>query len=329
MIGSSIEPTSVVSFLLWDVIPNLAFVGSLTIFLTVTLRYRLLAVIAALGLMVVMFLVLTRLPYFVSAALSTYSFSQVFPSDLLPRIFFTDVMLNRLVMLLISVGFLALAAGLHPRKEQTGRRPLLLGTGNFVSCLGSSGNFLDFNLSQTLEARQVEEWTEMHEKYQHFSSTDIQKIEGTVAVQPGRLVALDLMITIESVSDEDTKNLLLSLNPGYQVRQLSLNGSDLDASDYDFSGGLMTIPLGERSTSAERLHIVADGVPIQSFRILGQQIGLVRVGFDGCRELVLLWSGELHFPSQIFRIDARRKLASYLRQCIRPNGLGKPPTGFF
>ena len=272
MIGGSIEPSSLLSFLIWDVVPNLALWGSLIIFLAVALRNRLLVVVIALALMVVMFFVLTRLPYFVSAALSTYSFSHVFPSDLLPRIFFGDVMINRLVMLILSVGFLAFAAALHPRQEQVGRRPVQLGVGTLAVGLGVAG-IIGLYLSQTLEIRQLEEWTEIHEQHQHFSATNIEKIEGTVAIQPGRVIALDLRITIDPIGNKDSKNLLLSLNPGYQIRLLSLDGTGLDSNDFDFTNGLLTVPTEEASASVvQQLHLVAEGVPDSSFAYLDSKL---------------------------------------------------------
>ena len=301
MIGSAIEPTSVISFLLWDVIPNLALWGSLTIFLTVALRHRLVVVIVALGLMVVFFFVLTRLPYFVSATLSTYSFGHVFPSDLLPRIFFADVIINRIVMLVVSAGFLALAAGLHPRQEQAGRQPVLLGSGASALVLGVAGIF-GLYLSQTFEARQVEEWAEIHEKHQHYSSTDIQKIEGSVTIQPGRRIALDLTVVIEPISDENTEKLLLSLNPGYQIRRLSFKGSDLDPGGYDFSEGLLTVPLGGSLTSTAQLRIVADGVPNPSFAYLDNKLDWSQLDYTDAENLFFYGQESYIFHPKYFAL---------------------------
>ena len=271
MIGSSIEPTSVISFLIWDIVPNLALWGSLTIFLAVVLRYRFLVVLVAIGLMVTMFFVSTRLPYFVGAALSTYSNSHVFPSDLLPRIFFTDVMVNRFSLLLISIGFLALAAALHPRQEQAGSRPLLIGSGTSALALGIAGIFALY-FSQTLELGQVKDWASLHQEHQGYSQTDVERIEGSVAVQPGRSVALDLMIAFDSSSDGIENDLLFSLNPGYRLQSLALNGSSLDSDDYSFSGGLLTISAEKSSSSTQILHLVAEGVPNSSFAYLDSSL---------------------------------------------------------
>lgn len=271
MIGSSIEPTSVISFLMWDVIPNLALWGSLTIFLAVVLRYRFLVVLVAIGLMVTMYFVTTRLPYFVGAALSTYSNSHVFPSDLLPRIFFTDVMVNRFSLLLISIGFVALAAAWHPRQEQAGRRPALFGAGASTLALGIAGIFTLY-FSQTLELRQGKEWASLHQEHQGYSQTDIERIEGSVAIQPGRRIALDLTITLDSAADRGGENLLLSLNPGYRLYSLALNGSSLDSSDYSFSDGLLTISSQRSLSTMDELHIVAEGVPDSSFAYLDSSL---------------------------------------------------------
>lgn len=271
MIGSSIELTSVISFLLFDVIPNLALWGSLTIFLAVALRSRLLVVLVALVLMIAMFFVLTRLPYFVSAALSSYSFNQVFPSDLLPRIFFTDVMINRVVMLLLAAGFLALAAGLHPRQEQVGRRPVLLGAGSLALFLGTGG-ILGLYFSQIAGFQQVDEWVELHRSYQYDSQTDIERVEGTVVLQPGRRIELDLTITLGPRDVGETNDVLLSLNPGYEVRGLTLNGTSLTTDDYEFSGGLLRVSNVETSSSREELRLVADGVPDSSFAYLDSSL---------------------------------------------------------
>lgn len=264
--GSSIEPTSVISFLLWDVIPNLALWGSLTIFLAIVLRVRLLVVVVALGLMVALFYFSTRIPYFVSAALSTYSNSHVFPSDLLPRIFHPDVMVNRFSLMLIAVGFLALAAAWHPRQERAGRRPILFGTGASLLVLGVVG-IVALYFSQIFELQQVREWATLHQQHHNSTQTDIERVEGEVAVIPGRRISLDLTITLDSTSAGEADKFLFSLNPGYQIQKLSLDGADLGSSDYSFAGGLLTVPR-ESVSSKEQLRIVAEGVPDSSFAYL-------------------------------------------------------------
>ena len=301
MIGSSIEPTSVISFLLFDIIPNFALWGSLTIFLTVVLRNRLFVVVVVLVLMVGMFYVLTRLPYFVTAALSTSSFNQVFPSDLLPRIFFADVMINRIVMLLLSAGFLVLAAALHPRQEPVGRRPVFLGAGSLVLVLGIAG-VLGLYFSESSKLRQVEEWAALHKAHQNASQTDIERIKGTVTLQPGRRIALDLSITIVSNDFGATKDLLFNLNPGYKIRTLTLNGKRLTSNDYQFEGGLLTVAREERSTSTEELQLVADGVPDSSFAYLDSALDFSEMDYSDFENLFFYGQENSIFHSNYFAL---------------------------
>ena len=82
--GGLIEPVSVLSFLIWDIVTNLLLWGSLTYFLAIVLRYRLLVALVVLSLMVGLFFLMRNLPADVADAMSIRGLA-VYPSELAPQ----------------------------------------------------------------------------------------------------------------------------------------------------------------------------------------------------------------------------------------------------
>ena len=258
-----IASENVVAFLVWDLVPNLMLWGALTIFLSIVVRWRVLVVLVVLSLMVFLLLVQEHIPSNISGLLSTVSAGLA--SEIAPRYFEQDVVLSRLCLLLASAGLLFLAAALHPRLVGAGKRIPQLGVGSALITVGILGIWGGLWIKQ-LEHEQFQQWKAVHEAQKLHSATDIEKISGTVEIRPGNKVRLELQIDVSSWGSKDSNSWVFSLNPGYHITNLQVNGTQ--EVPYDFQDGLLVIPKTSQDETAVKLHIEAVGKPNLAFALL-------------------------------------------------------------
>ena len=107
--GNLIELHSAASFLVWDLVPNLAFFGSLVLFLSTFIRSKAAVILIALSSLLVVFWVFLRLPLDISGSLVTTTGATLFPSEIAPRFVSTEILLNRFSLLFFTFGFVVLA----------------------------------------------------------------------------------------------------------------------------------------------------------------------------------------------------------------------------
>ncbi len=296
--GSAIEPASVLSFLVWDIVPNLMLWGSITIFLAIVLRYRLLVVLVGLALMIAWFFFSVRLPVFVAASLATTSSGTTWPSDLVPVFFSTDILINRASIVVLSIGFLALAAACHPRQVGSRARMTWAGTGvaSFVAVALSLGSLV---YSKLLDVKKFENWAAVHEQHQLHSATDIQSVRGTVDIRPGNSIHLDLTLTLKSLGGSSDDSWLLSLNPGFRIDELTVNGAA--SSDHTFEDGLLWIP-ASRDGSDPEVRIVAQGKPDARFAYLDSKIVLSKGSAWNTQQLGMFGYESIKFSPGYFAL---------------------------
>lgn len=262
--GSPIEPVSMFSFLVWDLVPNLVLWGSVTYFLAIVLRYRLLVAVVSFSLMLGVFLLMRNLPSDLDAALAIRGLA-IYPSELASSFASFNTIAMRLVMLFISGGLLAIAAGLHPRIERQELCVPQLVSGITMVVLSCAG-ILGLIGVVHLERQQFARWAEAHAQHQSHSTTDIQLISGTVDIKPGRSIDLDLTLTLNPAADSNGDEWLLTLNPGYHIDELTVDGESTE--QYEFENGLLTIPWAEPLMQESQVRIVARGMPIDRFAYL-------------------------------------------------------------
>lgn len=267
--GAARESASVAAFLVWDILPNLLLWGSLTIVVAIVVRFRLLVVLAMAGLIFGYYSLSTRIPFFLAPALSTYTGLDSLPSALAPQFATAYLVLNRIFVVVLAIALLAVAAGMHPRQMERRTRPATLAAGltaALVAVLGVGG-LLQGKLSGL---NQLEHWSAIHAADQLDSSTDIQAIRGSIEIFPGRKIDLDLRLDLNPVQDSKTDTWLFSLNPGYKIKSVSIDGAASSA--WHFNDGLLRVESGGKSQSGSELHLVATGVPNGLFAYLDSSL---------------------------------------------------------
>ena len=267
--GAANEPFSVLVFLVWDIVPNLFLWGAVTIFVAVLVRYRLLVVAIVGGLLFAYYSLSNRIPFFLASALSTYSGADAYPSALAPQFFNLDIILNRACILLFALGLLAVVSTVLPRQNPEGRNSQFIAAGSVAVAIAILG-VVGLVQAKLGEIRQADSWAKYHAQYQSDSQTDIESISGSVEIFPGRKVELDLILEFSATSSNSGEEWLVSLNPGYRIKTLELNGRPTN--DFEFENGLIKIPVQDGDSSSPKLRLVASGVPDPMFAYLDSSL---------------------------------------------------------
>ena len=282
-LGTRIELVSVFSFIVFDAIPNFAFFGSLSVLLAVILKSRILVLLISLSFLFGVFRFGNLLPLSVSGPLQTNSGNHNFPSEIAPTLFNLEILVNRLALLLFTVGFLVASATLLGRKSRSTNHNMLLAGLSMTT--GPVLIAILFGI-QASEHKQVEHWIEVHdENFIPVAFPDIQEIRGEIDIKPGRSVSLNLTIDMSVETNHDSEFILFSFNPGYRITALAVAGNEIQ--DYKFTHGLLQVPIQHFSTGVTSIDISAVGTPDQKFayldsvssvaRIIGPRVTLLRL----------------------------------------------------
>ena len=190
--GETVQPLSVPVFVGMMAIPAFTVAIGTIFFLTLLLKNRLLAAIAAIVLLgaalVIDFAVLPM--YWAPLLDFTGGFSVPWPTDLTPRIWNFEALLQRGAYLLIGFAMIGAAAAVHPRKDDIPRARIW--ASSLVLFIVAGGMLLVVcrQGQQYLSVR--ESWRAHHGALSDESTPDIIAIRGDVDIRPGKRVTLDL-----------------------------------------------------------------------------------------------------------------------------------------
>ena len=285
-LGAVIEPVSVLSFLTWDIVPNLLLWGSLTMLLSVILRSRLVVACTVLGIAAFYLLLYTAMPLYLNTGLSTFSGSVFLASDVAPEFLSWDILVNRTGVAILASSFLLLAACLYPRLMNLDARPLWIGSALSVFLVGvlTVGGL---GYSKILDLQRVAHWATVHKEHQSQQHTDVESIKGSVEIRPGRSIKLDLNLVMTPSSDENSDDWLFSLNPGYRIDRIVVGNEVIGNHEYSFKDGILRIP-SKNSDSGNTIHLVAQGVPDPLFAYLDSALDWKTMESTQAKRIALL-----------------------------------------
>ena len=261
--GNLIELYSVASFLTWDLLPNLAFFGAVTIFLSTIIRSRITVILLAIGGIVMVFWLFLRLPLEYAGVLVTSTGASLFPSEVAPRFVSGEILLNRFSLMLFTGSFVVLA-GTCLRRPLMHRRHYAIG-GISALALGSLvvGGALGF---QHLSRMEFQDWVRTHDAQELSTFPDITRLSGIVEIVPGRKVELDITIDLIPPEDNEQDYVVLSLNPGYRITQLWVG--EYEVNDHSFEKGILQVPLPANDNHSLVVKVKAHGRPDERFAYL-------------------------------------------------------------
>ena len=267
--GEPIEPYSVVGFLLAS-LSMFTLWCAIVMLLAVLVRNRLVVAVAALALAGLQLWIQFRMPIYLQPALGMLNFEMA--SDLVPSLAGGVSVGQRIAALILAAGCLALAAAFHPRRDGGSRsRRIALGAG-LAAAAGLLVATLTWQATGDMDDRTA--WLAAHEARRDDPRADVQAVAGTVRVEPGRRVALDLAITVQAPPDRGLDTLLFTFNPGFAVERAAAGGGE---ATWTHDAGLLEItPARALAPGAEAtVELAAAGRPDVRFGYLDSEFDLL------------------------------------------------------
>jgi len=281
-VGDTIEPVSIVGFLVLDALPSLVFWGALVVLLAVVLRNRLLVALAALALFGLYTWSGGVLPYYLLRIASTFQATVGTGSDVLPSVGDSVQIVQRLCTVALGAGFVVLAAALHPRQDGRSRGPRLAVGGGLAALAVAGLVFLAVTMANARAERAA--LAAAHAAVQGEARDDLEHVRGKVTIDPGRRLTVDVVYRLRTASK--TTQLLFSLNPGLAVSNALVDGTPVESSHED---GLLRVALPGPREAGERveLALTASGFPDVHFGYLDSELELDLVSGESANAILL------------------------------------------
>ena len=263
-INPAIEPRSMIVLLLIDAPVNLAVWGALVMLLAVTVRNRLAVAVIALALLGLYIYAFFQSPIYLTGTFAPIGDAVALPSDLAPVFLSWSSVGQRVCYLAVAVGLLALAAVVHPRPDSVPRR------GPADRRCRVDGAWRrgrrQYRHQRDLRNKEREVWAAVHAKAKDAPRADLRSLGGSVAIDPGDRLALDIEATYTTPAAMP-EALVFTLNPGLAISALRIDGQDVD---FTFDAGLLTIqrPPTPGPEGSSTLSVEAAGRPDQRFAYL-------------------------------------------------------------
>lgn len=267
-----VEPVALIGFLFLDALPVLILWCSVVILLAVTLRHRLLVVVAACALFGLQVYAVSNVPAYLLEAF--LPFGAQYPSDILPAYPDAAMLAHRAALLLLAVGALFVAAMLYPRPDGAFRSVRI---GAATACIAACAAILGYlvaNASDGLAER--DRWAAAHESRRDDPHPRVEEVKGSIRIVPGETLALDIQMLLTAPGDRLLDELLFSFNPGMGVDAIHVDGKP---TTFTHTHGLLAValPAPLAGGSSVVLALTAQGVPDPSFAYLDSAIDTARL----------------------------------------------------
>lgn len=249
-VAEPFEFVSVSVFLIFTTIVSLNFVSVLCYYLYSTMRVAILGVLASLAMVILIIYLLTRV-----------SFNQFVFFEFLPLVgdVSSDMVGNKLEFLdyLRFLAYVSLctmlivgATWLKSRRDEQGMLRTLL-FGYFAAIAGVCFSILF--LSWLNHSSNMENWKRHVIAVHNDITLDLQKVSGSVVLQPGKTMAADIILVgspIVDITPDD--ELLFWLNPGFKVLSVQVDES---AIPFDQNAGRLSVRLNREVTSSDSVEL--------------------------------------------------------------------------
>ncbi|MXY55699.1 MAG: hypothetical protein F4Y41_04750 [Gammaproteobacteria bacterium] len=264
--GDPIEPVSLASFLLLDVLVAVFVWTATVLLLSSVFGNRLAVVLVAAMLLALQSWAVTTVPAYLLPAVSVVANSGGWASDITAQFADLDRVLQRSAVLVLGVGICILAAALYPRPAG-GSRFRLSVLGTVVALVAVTGlAAVALRGVGTIDKR--DGWLAVHRAAATTETAwpDIERITGAARIDPGEQLNLDIALHLR-VKEAETPSWTFSFNPGLRVTALR-HGEK--AIPFVHESGLLTIETGRLMEAGPTfvLSMQAQGVPDPDFGYL-------------------------------------------------------------
>ena len=256
--GEPVEPYSLVGFIL-NSVTSLTAWCAVIVLLAVLVRNRLVVAGAGLGLL--------GLLMWSGAIVALGVGGNDLPSDLAPSLGTSVLQLTG--QWVLAAACIALAAALHPRPDGGSKaRRLAVGGGLIVV----AGLLLSSAAREAVaDVDRRDAWLAAHDARRDDPRADVRAVTGTVRIDPGRQIELDLELRLQTPHDVRPDTLLFTLNPGLSVDRVRAGATEAtwthDAGLLEIAPSSMPPPGGEILIA-----LTASGRPDTAFGYLDAKI---------------------------------------------------------
>ena len=234
--GAAPSAGALVAFLALDAPPTLLLWGALALLLATATRGPGIAAAMLCMLLALAGFALMHLPLALLPAFSGITGLGLPGSDILPRRPVAEDFAQRLALLALALGVLAGAATRLARRDDVPGRRLQAGALALV-VLGAAGiAALAAQASAANASRR--DWADAHLALRGVPRVDVQRIAGSVVIDPGRALTLDLRLDVRVPAALDGEPVRFSLNPGLVVSGATIAGEPVA---HAFRRGLLAI----------------------------------------------------------------------------------------
>ena len=267
-LGDRVEPYSLAAFMLHTLsVFTVSCAG--VVLLAVLLRNRLLVALAAVAILGLQVWVFLQMPIYLQPVLSVFSFALA--SDLVPTLNSASGA-QYLALGLLAAGFIALAAAFHPRPDGGSRsRRVALGGGLVALAVLLVGNgYREVVADMDLRAARLV----AHEARRDDPRVDLQSLTGSIRLDPGRRLELDIELQVQAPPEAALDSLLFTFNPGLDVEQVTVDGAE---ATWSHDAGLLEVtPQNRLAPGADTVvELLASGRPDTSFGYLDAELDLL------------------------------------------------------
>jgi ABC-type transport system involved in multi-copper enzyme maturation permease subunit len=266
-IGEPVEPMSVIGLLI-SAFATFVMWSALIVFFAVTVGNRLVVAVLGLAILGLQFWGMLQLPVYMQSVLG-FAAAFVPASDLLSSVGADDSLFQRFALLVLGVGLFLVAAGVHPRLDDARRQSLSAGAGLcVVAALMLGGLFMYQQAGMELGQR----WLHAHEAKSSDPYVDILHKSGSIVIDPGDELAMDIAMRVRAPDEQSLDALLFTLNPGLEVDEVRVDG---DAVTWTHENGLLEIAHALGRGQESTVELVSGGVPNTSFGYLDSVINFL------------------------------------------------------
>jgi hypothetical protein len=263
-IGEPIEPMSLIGLALAMALPGLAFALALVFLVALLVRNRLVAAVIVLAIVAGSFYITLGLPLVYAPLVDLVGATTLkFPSDIIPSIADGVGWLQRFAVLVFAAGMLILAAAVHPRLDGGSRLRTALSGG--VTMVVAFAMLFGAHLERRGTIDQLERWKQAHAARSGEPVPDIVSVSADVGVWPGRRLTVDTELLLRAPLEHDLASVLLTLNPGLEVQEVSGGDGPLR---FSHDNGLLDLDLPLAAGAESRVRVRAEGSPDIRFAYL-------------------------------------------------------------
>ena len=262
-IRATFEPVSLGVFLVVDALPALVLWVAIVFLLAAVLRSRLAVAVVAFSLFAVALWSLSRSPHWLAEYLAFAP--DRLASDLVAAVPDAATLVQRLAVVAVAAGALALAATCLPRPDTRSRAGHLVAAGVLLAAGAAGIAGVVVQARADLDTRAG--WRTVQESANGVV-TDIRSVAGQVHIDPGRVLDLDVSLTVGWVG-ESPPALSFRFNPGMAIREVLIDDEPVT---FEHRQGLLRTDLPADADDEATVTVRAAGIPEPGFAYVDSAI---------------------------------------------------------